>query len=92
MTAAVFVDQTARRNMASYSCGVRFSPRQLAVFVVGALAMGAIGGWQTGAYWLVWSVVAHVGSQRFSGGLAKFWPIISAIVLAGFVLGLRAVA
>lgn len=67
------------------------STRQLAVIAVGALAMAAIGGWLTGLYWLLWSVVAHVGSERFSGRLAKFWPIISAIVLAAIVLGLRAV-
>lgn len=54
-----------------------------AVFVVGALAIGAIGGWLTGAYWVGGSVVAHVGSQRLSRRRSKFWPIVSAVILAG---------
>jgi hypothetical protein len=67
------------------------SYRSAIVALAGGLAMAAIGGWLTGFLWLFWYVVANIGAHRLSGRLARFWPLISAVILAAIVLGLRAV-
>jgi hypothetical protein len=69
--------------------GMRY--RTAIVGLTGGLALAAVGGWLTGFLWLFWYVVANIGAQRLAARLAKFWPIISAVVLAAVVLGLRAV-
>ncbi len=83
------VPSDARRDRA-YSLAVEVSYRTAIVPLVGGVAMAAVAGWPTGFLWLFWFIVARVGAQRFSGWLSKFWPIISAVVLATVVLGLRA--
>ena len=66
------------------------SKRTTVVTLIGAAAIGAIAGWPTGLLWLFLFVVARIGAQRFSGRVAKLWPIISAVSLAEVVLLLRA--
>jgi hypothetical protein len=79
------------RLIRSYAVIVRMGYRAAIVALAGGLAMAAVGGWLTGFLWLFWFVVANIGAQRFAGRLAKVWPIISAVILAAVVLGLRAV-